>query len=861
MPLTPGTKLGPYEILTPLGAGGMGEVYRARDTRLGREVALKILPLSFAGEADRLRRFEQEARAVAALNHPNILAIHDIGEQEGAPFLVSELLDGNSLRSELDNGALLPRKAAEYAVQIAHGLAAAHEKGIIHRDLKPENIFITRDGRVKILDFGLAKLASKGESSAASAGLTLTSSPTEAGMVMGTAGYMAPEQVRGAAVDSRTDIFAFGAVLYEMVCGQRAFRRETAAETMTAILKEEPPEFAEMVLAHPVSPGLERIVRRCLEKNPEQRFQSAKDLAFALEALSGTTFRTGAHAAVAAPAAKKPGWVLAAIVGLVALAAGAGIAWRMRPAVPAPPTFSRVSFHRGEVIRARFAPDGQTIVYGADLEDGGRDTYVIREDYPESVPAGLHGGLLLSISKQGQMAVVVRPHFVAHYQWIGTLAVSPLGGSAPREVLENVADADWTPDGNGMAAIVFNQGQWQVQFPIGKVLFQGDHWISEIRVSPDGKKVALFRHPVSNDDRGDVIVVDRAGSIETLSKGWEALEGLAWAPSGKEIWFSAAQSGEQFCIHAVTVSGHERTVHCSTASTRIFDIAPSGRVLVSAEEREVGMTLHEHGTNLERSLNWLDYPVVPALTPDGSMLLFTDSSERAGNTYEVYVRKTDGSAPVRIAEGGYGSDITADGKWALVSMPDDPSDRIRIVPVGPGQAQTLHWDGFHPIWATWFPDGNRILIAGNHTNESARLFMTDRNGSTPKQVSAGNAPFAGVAPDGDSVVLFKDKAMVIGSVAGKAPRPIPGMTSDELVAGWASDSKHLFVQEVTAMGANIYKVDVESGKRELWQALTPKDSVGLQPMNFPAAITQDGRWMVFIHRNYLGQLYSSDTMK
>ncbi|MGB9199449.1 MAG: serine/threonine-protein kinase, partial [Terriglobales bacterium] len=203
MPLTPGTKLGPYEILTPLGAGGMGEVYRARDTRLGREVALKILPSSFAGDADRLRRFEQEARAVAALNHPNILAIHDIGEQEGAPFLVSELLDGNSLRSELDNGALLPRKAADYAVQIAHGLAAAHEKGIIHRDLKPENIFITRDGRVKILDFGLAKLASKGESSAASAGLTLTSSPTEAGMVMGTAGYMAPEQVRGAAVDSR----------------------------------------------------------------------------------------------------------------------------------------------------------------------------------------------------------------------------------------------------------------------------------------------------------------------------------------------------------------------------------------------------------------------------------------------------------------------------------------------------------------------------------------------------------------------------------------------------------------------------------------------------------------------------------
>ncbi|MFZ0799434.1 MAG: serine/threonine-protein kinase, partial [Terriglobales bacterium] len=253
MALTTGTKLGPYEIIAPLGAGGMGEVYRARDTRLGREVALKVLPESFSRDADRLRRFEQEARAVAALNHPNILAIHDIGEQGGSPFIVSELLEGTSLRAELENGALSPRKASDYAEQIAQGLAAAHDKNIIHRDLKPENVFITREGRVKILDFGLAKLApisraARGES-AQSEGLTLTSSPTEAGMVMGTAGYMAPEQVRGAAVDSRTDIFAFGAVLYEMISGQRAFRRDTAAETMTAILKDDPPELSEM--SHP----------------------------------------------------------------------------------------------------------------------------------------------------------------------------------------------------------------------------------------------------------------------------------------------------------------------------------------------------------------------------------------------------------------------------------------------------------------------------------------------------------------------------------------------------------------------------------------------------------------------------------
>src|SRR5271170_4835963 len=322
MPLSSGSKLGPYEIQCPLGAGGMGEVYRARDTRLGRDVALKIIPESFAHEPDRLRRFEQEARAVAALNHPNILAIHDIGQHDGSPFLVSELLEGESLRATLDRGALPQRKTIEYGVQIAHGLAAAHEKGIIHRDLKPENIFITKDGRIKILDFGLAKLAQKGVDPDEP---TLTASNTAAGMVMGTASYMAPEQVRGEGADPRTDIFAFGAVLYEMLSGVRAFHRDTAAETMTAVLKDDPPELTGQPPnpVHPVSPTLERTVRRCLEKNPEQRFQSARDLSFALSALSGTETSIMARAA-AAP--RRPPLLLWLSVAL-ALVAVAAVTW------------------------------------------------------------------------------------------------------------------------------------------------------------------------------------------------------------------------------------------------------------------------------------------------------------------------------------------------------------------------------------------------------------------------------------------------------------------------------------------------------------------------------------------------------
>src|SRR5271155_2988490 len=305
MSLTTGTKLGPYEIVSPLGAGGMGEVYRAKDTRLGREVALKVLPESIARDGGRLHRFEQEARAVAALNHPNILAVFDIGQFNGMPFFVSELLQGESLRAALDRGSLPQRKAIEYGVQIAQGLAAAHDKGIVHRDLKPENIFVTKDGHIKILDFGLAKLADPAPGAASEHdGLTRTSSHTVPGEVMGTASYMAPEQVRGQLADPRTDIFAFGAVLYEMLSGRRAFRRDTPAETMTAVLREDPPELSDA--SHPVSPALDRIIRRCLEKNPEQRFRSARDLSFALGALSGSDASGAAKIANAQAPRKQP---------------------------------------------------------------------------------------------------------------------------------------------------------------------------------------------------------------------------------------------------------------------------------------------------------------------------------------------------------------------------------------------------------------------------------------------------------------------------------------------------------------------------------------------------------------------------
>jgi eukaryotic-like serine/threonine-protein kinase len=328
MSIVAGTKFDSYEILAPLGAGGMGEVYRARDSALKREVAIKVLPPFVSQDPERLRRFEQEAQAAAALNHPNILAVYQFGVFDGAPYLVSELLIGESLRQTLERGAIPVRKAIEYGVQIAHGLAAAHGHSIVHRDLKPENLFVTKDGRVKILDFGLAKLIQQQPESGDGATMTQPMG-TEPGLVMGTAGYMSPEQVRGQSVDQRTDIFAFGAVLYEMLSGKRAFQRPTPVETMSAILNEEPPAMAQTQANLP--PGLQRVVNRCLEKNPEQRFHSASDLAFALDALSDS----GSAAAVAIPQRSRSRWIWAAVAGLaVALTAALILWWRIPSAVP-----------------------------------------------------------------------------------------------------------------------------------------------------------------------------------------------------------------------------------------------------------------------------------------------------------------------------------------------------------------------------------------------------------------------------------------------------------------------------------------------------------------------------------------------
>src|SRR5262245_34401069 len=395
MSLAPGTRLGHYEITGPLGAGGMGEVYRARDTSLDRDVAVKVLPERVAGNAAALARFEREAKAVAALSHPNILAIHEFGKQDGTAYAVTELLEGETLRQRLAQGALPQRKAVEYGVQVANGLAAAHAKGIVHRDLKPENVFVTRDGRVKVLDFGLATLEAGAEPDA-------TSSPTvgrftDPGAVVGTAGYMSPEQVRGGRVDARTDIFALGAVLYEMLSGRRAFQRDTAAETMTAILKDDVPDFA--ASGRQLSAGLERLVRRCLEKNEEERLQSARDVAIALDAVSG-----GDSSSARPAVAPRRGSQQALSAALLLLAGALGGALAARALLPGKasqselPTYRPLTSRRGFVFKARFANDGQTVAYSAIWDSEPIRVFTVRLDARRADPPPVVDAELFALS-------------------------------------------------------------------------------------------------------------------------------------------------------------------------------------------------------------------------------------------------------------------------------------------------------------------------------------------------------------------------------------------------------------------------------------------------------------------------------
>jgi Tol biopolymer transport system component len=868
MSLTSGTKLGPYEIQSLVGAGGMGEVYRAHDSRLDRTVAIKVLPASFSADRDRLQRFAQEARAAAALNHPNILSIFDIGEEQGAPYVVSELLEGETLRDRLRNGPLPIRKVIDYAMHVAKGLAAAHEKGIVHRDLKPENLFLTADGRVKILDFGLAKLT-RPETQDRSGDAPTIQIATEAGVVMGTAGYMSPEQVRGKSADHRADIFAFGAILYEMVSGKRAFHGETAADTMSAILKEEAPELSET--ARNVPPGLDRIVRHCLEKNPAQRFQSAGDLAFDLEALTeiSASTKSGAQAAVqqADSASSRRGFLTTA--ALIALAAAMlGVGWwlgRGRGATP-PAEYQQVTFRPGEIGNARFTPDGG-LVYSASWDGGDRQLYLARTDDTGSRELGLKNAELLAVSKSGELAVRLNTVFASGYIRIGTLARVPLGGGTPREVLENVQDADWSADGENLAVVRFlpENSHWHLEYPIGHVLLDTVNWISGPKISPDGKWIAFGDHenPVG-DDQGSIAAIDMNGHEKKLSSGWISAQGIVWSPVGDEIWFTSSAIGAAQSLRGVTLSGKLRNITNVPGGMWLQDIR-NGVPLIVVNQKRIGIRGVPPGGKLqdgklqdgkdEKELGWLGWGISGDISRDGKKVLFVEEGDGGGPNYTVFLRDTDGSPPVRISE-GTGLAISPDGKWVITEPAK--GGPLSVVPTGAGEARQLTHDNVSYVAVRYLPDGKQLLAVGIEAGHGGRDYLIDVSTGVSKPITPEGVQGATVSPDGRSVaVTGPDGKWGIWPLNGDsgALRPLP-LDAGYNVAGWAPDGSAIYVtgsHSRTRSTLDALRMNLATGKLEPWK--TFGDTLPTGAHAFGPLPSADGSAYVYGYVQVLSQAY------
>ncbi len=852
MPLSTGSRLGPYEILAPIGAGGMGEVYRARDERLKRDVAIKVLPASYSQDPDRLRRFEQEAQSAGGLNHPNITAVYDLGSYDGAPYIVTELLEGETLRARLAGGSMPIRKATDYAIQIARGLAAAHEKGIVHRDLKPENLFLTKDGRVKILDFGLAKLT---QVETGTGHQTNLPTATEPGVVMGTLGYMSPEQVKGKPAEARSDIFAFGAILYEMLSGARAFQRDSAAETTSAILREEPPDLS--AANRGVSPGLERVIRHCLEKNPEERFHSAHDLAFDLEALSGTSSVVAAGPSVDRPSRPRALLIAAGALALAA-AAAAGYWLHARKGTPAPPSFHQLTFRRGQILSARFAPDGQTVMYSAAWDGKPMEIFVGRPESPESRLFGLPGAEVLAVSKSGEMAVSLNRFSAGGFRRTGTLAqLSVAGGAAPRDILEEIEWADWAPDGKSMAIVRTARGQMRLEYPIGKVLYETSGWVSHPRVSPNGDLVAFIDHPVGGDDGGSIALVDRSGRKKKLSEAFATAQGLAWSPGG-EIWFSAAEVGGNRGLYCATQSGKVGLRVRIAGNLTLQDISREGRLLVTRDTNRTEMLALPLGETKERDLTWLDWSLPANVSPDGALVLFSESGEGGGAGYSVYVRKTDGSPAVRLGEGSAQA-LSPDGKWALAIAHVASDPQLAAYPTGAGEPRLFPRDGLSVLNGGWSPDGKRILFTASEPGRGPRLFTRDFAGGKPAALTPEGYVGILVLPDGKSAVMTgPDRKTYLYPISGGEPTPVPGIEPADSVDQSTADSRFLYVHRREAP-LKVYRLELATGHKELWRTLMPADAAGVSSLS--PIPTPSGEAYVYNYVRTLSDLYLVDGLK
>ena len=829
MALSPGDRLGPYEIVAPLGAGGMGEVYRAKDTRLGRDVAVKVLPQHLSSNAEIRARFEREAKTVSSLNHPHICTLHDVGREGNTDYLVMELIEGETLAQRLARGALPLPDVLRIAAQIADALDRAHRAGVTHRDLKPGNVMLTRSG-AKLMDFGLARGTGLGPVSDMTSSPTVAGPLTTEGTIIGTFQYMAPEQLEGQPADARADLWALGCVLYEMATGRRAFEGKSQASLITAIMGSQPPPVSQVTPLAP--PALDRLVAACLTKDPSERIQSAHDAKLQL----GWMAEGGTATSSAASASRgRKGWIVpAGLAAALLLGAVAGYLGRGKPVSAAGSAanidYQQITFEEGFIYSARFAPDGRTIVYSADWDGKPRDVFVTSLDSAEFRPLGFPGADLLAVSRTGELAILSGSIIPSGnpYARRGTLARASMTGGSPRPETDRTRYADIA--GDGKTALIRDDGRRvSVEYPAGTVIAEmpivrnagyGTPGFYNPRLSPSGKHIAFFeRRP---GEQVAVRICDAGGksvaSISPYTDWW----GLAWSRDD-ELWYAATEAaGLKVNVYALDLKGRRRVLYRAPTGLTVHDVSPQGDLLASFDRPWTRIEVLDGSGTTPRDRSWRESGEMAGFAHNHAVLISQEGNS-GGPKGSVYALAPGASEAVRISD-GFGMAISPDGSKALVSSGDVPP-KVSIVPIGAGQPQPLGLPDVELIeWGGWHPDGRLVLQVIRSGGKSALLSLPPGGGAPaallPEGLSArGDNLFS---QNGSRMIATDDDGrLMICALDSSTCRPLPGASAGDDLAGWNAEGTAVFVYRKQVVPAAVERIDVETGARTTWKTVTP----------------------------------------